>query len=202
MFGLLSRTLRGIQRRIEMARYDDFTIAEHFRGLGARVGDDCRILVRSMGTEPFLVSIGNHCTIAGEVAFVTHDGGTWIFTDANPSLQKFGRIDIRDNCFIGLRSTLLPGVTVGPNSVVAAGSVVTRDVPPNTVVAGCPARVLCSAEDYRRRLESAWAEQRPPGYMHDLDNGQRHCPTKIAAAKARDFDLLRGHLLERMPPPF
>ena len=46
----------------------------------------------------------------------------------------------------------MPGVTIGPNSVVAAGSVVTKDVPPDTVVGGVPAKAICSASDYLERI--------------------------------------------------
>jgi len=52
------------------------------------------------------------------------------------------RIVLKRNCWIGANSVILPGVTVGVNSVVAAGSVVTKDVPDDTVVAGVPARVI------------------------------------------------------------
>ncbi|MCX6217070.1 sugar O-acetyltransferase [Spirosoma sp.] len=53
-------------------------------------------------------------------------------------------IVIRRNAWIGAGATILPGVTIGENSVVAAGAVVSRDVPPNTVVAGVPAKVVKS----------------------------------------------------------
>ncbi len=49
---------------------------------------------------------------------------------------------MKRNCWIGANSVILPGVTIGENSVVAAGSVVTKDVPADTVVAGVPARVI------------------------------------------------------------
>ena len=49
---------------------------------------------------------------------------------------------MRQNAWIGANTTILPGVTVGENAVVAAGAVVTRNVPANTVVAGVPARVI------------------------------------------------------------
>ena len=51
-------------------------------------------------------------------------------------------IVIKRNAWIGAGATILPGVTVGENSIVAAGAVVSRDVPPNTVVAGVPAKVV------------------------------------------------------------
>jgi len=49
---------------------------------------------------------------------------------------------IKRNAWIGAAATILPGVTIGENSVVAAGAVVTSDVPPNTVVGGIPAKFL------------------------------------------------------------
>ena len=51
-------------------------------------------------------------------------------------------IMIKRNAWIGAGATILPGVTVGENAIVAAGAVVSRDVPPNTVVAGIPAKVV------------------------------------------------------------
>ena len=53
-----------------------------------------------------------------------------------------------DNVFIGCNSTILNNVRIGPNAIIAAGSVVTKDVPPNSVVAGVPARVIATFDDY------------------------------------------------------
>ena len=60
-----------------------------------------------------------------------------------------------DNCVVGMRAILLPGVTIGPDSIVGAGSVVTRDVPPRTVAAGVPARVLCTLDEYAERYRAS-----------------------------------------------
>lgn len=121
---------------------------------GLILGKDVRIMgIPRFGTEAYLISIGNHVTISTDVAFITHDGATWVFRHRPEyfGLQRFGRIDIEDNCFIGARSTLLPGIRIGPNSVVAAGSIVTRSVPPNTVVAGVPARPLFTTDEFIQR---------------------------------------------------
>jgi acetyltransferase-like isoleucine patch superfamily enzyme len=186
--------MRAVRQRLEMRRYDDFTIAEYFRRQGASVGDDCRILVRTLGSEPYLVTIGRHVTISGDVTLVTHDGAAWVFTDEVPSAQRFGPIAILDNCFIGARSVILPGVRIGPSSVVGAGAVVTNDVPPETVVAGCPARKVCDLAEYRQKTLAAWARQRPPKYMSDLVEGKHYSAVRIQAAKTADAQLLRDHL--------
>ena len=54
-----------------------------------------------------------------------------------------------------MRSTILPGVIIGPNSIVGTCSVVTKDVPPNTIVAGNPARVICTIDEYKKKLLDA-----------------------------------------------
>ena len=126
---------------------------------GLKVGENVRFVGRpDIGGTPYLVEIGNHVTIADGVAFATHDGATNIFRDLPPykGHHKFGRIIIRDNSFVGMRCIILPGVSIGPNALVAAGSVVTRSVPPNSVVAGVPAHYICSFEEYVRKTAAAY----------------------------------------------
>ena len=53
-------------------------------------------------------------------------------------------------------SIILPNVTIGPNSVVGAGAVVSKDVPPNTVVAGVPARAICTMDEYKKKCVKKW----------------------------------------------
>ncbi|MED4154765.1 MULTISPECIES: acyltransferase [Priestia] len=121
---------------------------------GLQIADDCRLIdFPSFGSEPYLIKIGKHVTISTKVSFFTHDGGTWVFR-SQPKYReviRFGKIEIKDNCFIGHGSIILPGVTIGPNSVVGAGAVVTKDVPPNTVVAGNPAKSIKSVEEYAKK---------------------------------------------------
>ena len=124
-------------------------------GAGLKLGRDVRVIGRpDFGSEPYLVEIGNHVTISSNVSFITHDGGTWVFRHLPPyvGLQRFGRIVIGDNCFIGSGAIIMPGVSIGPNSVVGAGAVVTRSVPANSVVAGVPARNICTYEQYVERM--------------------------------------------------
>lgn len=191
---LLARVAESVCDRVRRLRYDDYTIAEYFRVQGARVGIDCRILIRSFGTEPWLIEIGNHVTLSVGVTLLTHDGGGWLFTHEDPSLQHFGRLRIGDNCFIGAGAIVMPGVTIGNHCVVGAGAVVTHDVPDGTIVAGVPARPISSIDDYRRKLASAWQKQKPPAYMAELAPDVMHTAVTIAASKQRHSSALRRHL--------
>ena len=56
-----------------------------------------------------------------------------------------------DNVFVGAITTILPGVQIGNNVIIGAGSVVTRSIPDNMVAAGNPAKVICSLEDYKSK---------------------------------------------------
>src|SRR5262249_19806331 len=122
------------------------------RSLGVTVGDGCLFGSQiNWGSEPYLVILGNHVRLTDEIVFLTHDGGLWIARDRHPKAALIKPIVIEDNCFIGIRSILLPGVTIGRNSVVGAGSIVTRSVPPNSVVAGVPARIVRTSDGYIER---------------------------------------------------
>ena len=131
--------------------YSEYTVARYFRKQGAKIGDNNRIFIRYLGSEPYLIKIGNKCTICSGVAFFTHDGGVCVFREDIPNINVYGKIEIEDNCFIGAGSIILHDVKIGPNSVVGAGAVVTKNVPPNTVVAGVPAKVICSIDEYRAK---------------------------------------------------
>jgi acetyltransferase-like isoleucine patch superfamily enzyme len=162
MLGVVRGIFNTIRIAIEKRKYTPNTRAEYLRKLGAQVGEGCFIIPTEVGTEPYLVKIGNHVAIAEQVSFMTHDGAVWVFRDEVPDLQVFGPIVIEDNCIIGRDVVLCPNIRIGPNSVVGAGSVVISDVPPNTLVMGVPARVWGSLDKYREKCLQRWAEQRPP----------------------------------------
>ena len=92
----------------------------------------------------WLIEIGDNVTLAPRVHILCHDASTKTFLN----YTKIGRVTIGDNVFIGAESVVLPGVTIGSNVIVGANSTVTHDVPEGTVVAGSPARVICTLEEY------------------------------------------------------
>ena len=92
----------------------------------------------NFGSEPYLIHLEKNCRISFDVAFITHDGGTWAFRNSSSkyaNVIKYGKITVGEYSFIGCRSIIMPGVTIGKNCVIGAGSVVTKDVPDGTVVA-------------------------------------------------------------------
>ena len=85
------------------------------------------------------IVIEDHVLIAPKVSLLTE--GHPIEAENRQSLTV-APIHIKKNAWIGANATILPGVTIGENSVVAAGSVVSKDVPDNTIVGGIPAKIL------------------------------------------------------------
>lgn len=119
---------------------------------GMRVGTDFN---RQQGcyidpTHCFLIEIGNNVTLSIRVTLMAHDAST----KKSLGYTKIGKIHIGDNVFIGANATILPGVCIGNNSVVGANSVVTKSVPENTVVAGNPAKIVCSLSEFQEKNRS------------------------------------------------
>lgn len=126
---------------------------KYAKSIGVSVGKDVTLMSWRFGSEPWLVTIGNHVKVTSNVRFITHDGASFVLREQEryKNVKRFGKIDIKDNCFIGNCVILMPGITIGPNSVVGAGAVVTKDVPPNSIVGGVPARFVMSVEEYAEK---------------------------------------------------
>lgn len=125
---------------------------------GGVVGENCDIYPEvEFGSEPYLIELGDNVRITNGVKFVTHDGGLWVLRNmgAGP-VDSFGKIIIGNNVHIGWNAVIMPNVTVGDNVVIGCGAVVTRDVPPNCVIAGVPARVIETIEEYREKSRERW----------------------------------------------
>ena len=122
---------------------------------------------RNFPADPALISIGDNVRISADVVFVNHD------TSRNMLNRKYGTNDfapyynciyIGNNVMIGTKVLIMPNVYIGNNVVIGAGAIVTKDIPDNVVVAGIPAKVIGSFDDFvekrknlkRYSTEEAW----------------------------------------------
>ena len=101
--------------------------------------------------------------ITASVKIFTH-GGAQVARRKYPNYDVFGMVEVGDYCYIGTNSLIMPGVKIGNGSMVAAGSVVTKSVPPNMVVGGNPARILCTVDEYIERNKTFDLESKGLSY--------------------------------------
>jgi len=106
----------------------------------------------TFGAEPYLISIGDNVHISINVRFVCHDGSVLPFKNYNQTLDVVGKISVGDNVFIGMGAHILQGITVGDNCIIGACSVVTKDIPEGVVVAGNPARIVKTKDEYLKQI--------------------------------------------------
>lgn len=134
------------------------------------IGDNCNVMNRVVPLYAQLVKLGNNVRLASGVTFVTHDVSHVMLND-HPDLkgerfkEKIGCIEIKDNVFVGAGTTILYGVQIGSNVIIGAGSLVNKDIPPNSVAGGVPAKVLGSFDEYleKRRRERYLPDEMMPG---------------------------------------
>lgn len=122
---------------------------KYARHIGVNIGENNLIGKKHWSSEPYLITVGSHCQLT-DCKIFTHGGGNSV-RRTHPNFDCFGKVKIGDYVYIGTNALIMPGVTIGDNSLIAAGSVVTKSVPSGTVVAGNPARIICTVEEYYER---------------------------------------------------
>jgi acetyltransferase-like isoleucine patch superfamily enzyme len=117
------------------------------------IGQNCSINLGANITDPAYVRLGNNVSLS-DCTLLGHDGSVAVLNNAyNVKIDSVGKVDIKDNVFIGHGAIVMPGVTIGPNSIVGAGAVVTKDVKEGDIVGGIPARPISRMDDLVRRLQ-------------------------------------------------
>lgn len=133
----------AIQRATYLKKHDIFY----------HIGDNCMTMFRKIPLYPKLISLGDNVWIASGVSFVTHDVIHRMLNNKdsrNEFLENMGCIDIKDNVFIGSNSTILPNVSIGPDAIIGAGSVVNKNCS-GGVYAGVPARYICTLDEFMKK---------------------------------------------------
>ena len=129
------------------------------RGLGVNITGRPKFIEDNVYIDPTnygLLTIEQGVTVSRNVTLLVHDYSiSTIFAQNNENVTGAGifkPIVLKENCFVGAGAILLPGATVGKNSIVGAGSVVKGTVPDNTVVAGNPAKAIKSLQEYYEKV--------------------------------------------------
>jgi maltose O-acetyltransferase len=122
---------------------------------GLLVGDRCE-LQQPLDLDTshcWLIEIGDDVTFAPNVHVIVHDASTkrWL------GHTRLAPVRVGSRVFVGAGTTILPGVVIGDDVVIGAGSVVSRSIPPGSVAAGNPTRVLGSLEGYGARVHERFS---------------------------------------------
>lgn len=148
--------------RLKMRRASATQRAELMRDKFYHLGKNVELYTLEFGTEPYLISIHDNVIVAAAVKFINHDVSVFnmarLLGLRRGDIDKIGGIELFDNCFVGAHTTLMPGCSVGRNSVIAAGSIVTKHVPDGEVWGGIPAKFIMTTEEYARRLQAKSAQ--------------------------------------------
>ncbi|MCM1535268.1 MAG: acyltransferase [Clostridium sp.] len=147
---------KAIKRLVLKERCSSKTLVKHLNKIGCRVGEGTVFFrpnhVTIDTTRPWLIEIGKNVQITQDVTILTH-GYDWSvikgkYGDICGSAKK---VVIGNNVFIGMKSTILGGVTIGDNVIIGANSLVCKDIPSDVVAAGNPARVIMTLEEYMEK---------------------------------------------------
>ncbi|MEE0799900.1 MAG: acyltransferase [Gemmiger sp.] len=116
---------------------------------GLRLGKNVRIHAENAfdSVFPWLIVVGNNVCISSDVKILAHDTSTEYVC----GYTKIGQVVIGDNVYIGYGAIILCNTRIGNNTIIGAGSVVSGNIPPDSVYAGDPAHFICSLEDFKRR---------------------------------------------------
>lgn len=177
----LLRVASRARARFERARLERRW--EHLRSLGMYIGEDVLLPASTWidASHCYLIHIGDHTGFGENCQILAHDAQMDEYLDA----ARIGRVTVHESCHIGARSVILAGVEIGPRTLVGAGSVVSRSLPPDSVCAGSPAKVLCSLDEYLERHRAQLSERPSFDYRHyDINQLTPERRAELVAATA------------------
>lgn len=148
-------------------QFDEYRVARRWRtlqGMGMHIGKDVWLPATTAidTSHCYLISIGDHCGFGEHCLILAHDAQMDEFLDA----ARIGRVKIHESCHIGARTVILAGVEIGPRTIVGANSVVSKTLPPDTVCAGNPAKVICSLDEYLAKHRERLGRMKKFEYMN------------------------------------
>lgn len=154
--------LRKEVNRIEIKRNPSLAI-ESLRKQGVDIATDAIFFgedIRIDLTRPSLIHIGSHTFLHNGLRILTHDYATSVFlTKYKEFIPSSGKVWIGDNVWFGENVTVLKGAHIGNDCIIGINSIVMGNIPDGSVAAGCPARVICTLEEYFNKRKERCIEE-------------------------------------------
>lgn len=128
-------------------------------GINFVIHGSCKNILIDL-TRPTLISIGDNVQINRNFTLLTHDYTTSVFINLyDEFISSSGSIKIGNNVSFAMNCAVLKGVTIGDNCFIGYGSVVTKDIPSNSVAVGSPAKVICTIDEYFKKRKKMYIEE-------------------------------------------
>lgn len=129
-----------------------------------KIGKGCIVLdpkkIQIDISRPELLEIGDNVFLHRGTVILTHDWASWCFINShNDFIPSHGKIKIGNNVWLGENVTILKNVKIGNNVIIGIGSIVTKDIPSNSIAVGSPAKVIGSYEDYYNKRKSQYIDE-------------------------------------------
>lgn len=140
-----------------LAKFRGDVDLEKLKKRGLKVGNNFKMIGQCLidPSHCWHIEIGDNVVFAPRVHILAHDASMGVFL----GYTKIANVRIGNNVFLGASVTVLPGVTIGDNVVVGAGSIVTKDIPENSVAVGNPARVVSTLQDFLAKEKQMMHDQ-------------------------------------------
>lgn len=167
-------------RRLYARRSSD-TLIDYYRSQGISIGEGCvfryTTSVNIDTTRPSLVTIGDNVDMNANFCIQTHDFSHRVFVPLfGDFLSSSGEVVIGNNIYFGRDVTILKGVHIGDNCIIGAGSIITKDIPSNSVAVGVPCKVISSIADYYKKRQLLWIEE-AVSYARAIRTKEKREPT-------------------------
>lgn len=162
MKNLIIRLFNAAYYRI--AKRNARLFEKYLRYKGIKIGNNCywgKMNTISIDfSRPSLVEIGDNVRINYGFTLMTHDGSNMVLRRVYKDfVSSSGHVKIGNNVYFGRWCTVLKGVTIGDNCIIGYGSIVTRDIPSNSVAIGRPAKVICTLDEYYQKRKQRHVEE-------------------------------------------
>ena len=131
----------------------------------------------------YLIEIGNNVTLSNRVQIITHDSSLWDFVHRT----KLGLVQIDDFAFVGARTLIMPGVHIGEGAIIAAGSLITKDIPSGEVWGGYPAKKMMDRSDLEKKFCSDEYKMFGVDYLNTLNEKTQQEVVNELKCKKRCF---------------
>lgn len=172
MLNLVFKAIRKVRKKLEESSYDRYK--------GLKIGTGTSYTLDNLdGICPQLIEIGEYCVFAPKSVVLTHDASLL------PTTGKyiFKPVKIGHRVFVGYGAVIMPGLVIGDDVVIGSNAVVTKDVPSGVVVAGMPAKIICSTQELAQKrqeqLQEAVYDWQMPVTLREIVAQQNHLLGKV-----------------------